>query len=674
MVQFIIAGLVLGGIYAISAAGLVVTYLSAGVLNLSFGAIAYFVARLYYFLLVEHGWPIVPAAIVALACAGPALGLLLYLTLFRYMRTATQLVKIVVTLGVSVVLPAVAELIFGTETILHAPGLAPEPVHVYQVDGVPVTLNQIIVYAAVLLILIVGYLVFRSTDVGLRVRAMVDSPALAALQGTAPGSVAAGVWAASAFLAGLAGVLSAPVIGLDITNYTLLMAAALAAVVAAKLRSLPIAIVVGLAMGVAGALAQYYLPPDSAFAAAAIPSIPFVVTALFLIYSVVRFGRVSESQDVGGYLDRASAPQGAKAATAGATSPRLPALGGRRLGLGSGIASVVLVAAIPVVLSDFWVGLFAQGVALAVLYLSWTLVIGEGGMIWLCQVTFGGVGGIAAAQFATVHGWPVIVAILAGGVVALPMGLLLGVLTIRLGELYVALVTLTFGLLMDNLVFSRQTFYQDGIGVDLDPPQFLSSNTALLYLGLVVFCVVALFIVNLRRSTTGAALSAVRWSEPGSRTLGISVLQMKVIIAGLGAFVAGIGGALLALVDTVALPANYAVLGGIIWLAALVTIGIRSNVAALVAGIAYAVLPGISVQYLPTWFNQVIPILFGLGAIGLARNPQGVLAAQGESLRGLAGRIRARERRDGPAGPALVSGPAADVKAPEPERSKERAS
>ncbi|WP_375501505.1 ABC transporter permease [uncultured Jatrophihabitans sp.] len=642
MLQFIIAGLVLGGIYAISAAGLVVTYRSAGVLNFSFGAIAYFVARLYYYLHVQHGWGIGTAAVASLVLAGPALGLVLYATLFRSMRTATQLVKIVVTLGVSVVLPAVADLLFGIEPILHAPGLAPEPVHVYYVDGVPVTLDQIIVYSTVVLILVVGFIIFRSTDIGLRVRAMVDSPAMTSLQGTAPGSVAAGVWAASSFLAGLAGVLSAPIIGLDITNFTLLMAGAFAAVVAAKLRNLPVAVVVGLAMGVAGALAQYWIPPDSTFASAVIPSIPFAVTALFLLYSVARFGRVSEAQGVGGFLDRAITPQGSPVQSRKASHPERGRGPARRLNAGSGVISVAVVALLPSLLSEFWVGLLAQGVALAVLYLSWTLVIGEGGMIWLCQVTFGGVGGMAAAQFATVHGWPVLLAVVAGGLVALPMGLLLGVLTIRLGELYVALVTLTFGLLMDNLVFSRQTFFQNGIGVSLSPPRFLSSEDDLVYLGLVVFGLVALFIVNIRRSTTGAALAAVRCSEPGARTLGISVLQMKVVIAGLAAFVAGVGGALLAVANGVALPANYAALGGVIWLAALVTMGIRSNVAALAAGIAYAILPGVSLQYLPTWFNQIIPILFGLGAIGLTRSPDGVLVAQGQAVRTAADRVRAR--------------------------------
>ncbi len=103
----------------------------------------------------------------------------------------------------------------------------------------PVTLDQVIVYVCVLLTVLVGALVLRFTDVGLKVRAMVDSPAMTDLSGTNPTAVSIGVWAVSTFFAGLAGVLAAPIIGLDAANFTLLIAATFAAVIAAKLRNLP---------------------------------------------------------------------------------------------------------------------------------------------------------------------------------------------------------------------------------------------------------------------------------------------------------------------------------------------------------------------------------------------------------------------------------------------------
>ena len=74
MLQFVIAGLVLGGIYAICSAGLVITYTSSGILNFAFGAIAFFIARFYYFLNTQHGWAIIPAAVLSILVASPALG------------------------------------------------------------------------------------------------------------------------------------------------------------------------------------------------------------------------------------------------------------------------------------------------------------------------------------------------------------------------------------------------------------------------------------------------------------------------------------------------------------------------------------------------------------------------------------------------------------------------
>jgi branched-chain amino acid transport system permease protein len=623
VIQYVIAGLVLGGIYAIAAAGLVVTFLSAGVLNFAFGSLSFFIARFYYYLNSERHWSIVSSALVAVVIAAPLLGMLLYAVLFRFLRLSPPLVKVVATLGLSVVVTSLATLFFGNSTILKAPGLAPEPVRVFHVIGVPVTMDQLIVYGCVLVVVVVGGSVLRYTDSGLRVRAMVDSPAMTALSGTNPTVVSVSVWGVSIFLAGLAGVLSAPIIGLEPADYTLLMAAAFAAVIAAQLRSLPVAVVVGLLMGIAGSLVTRYLPPSSSFTAAVTPSIPFLVTACFLVYHMVRRGRLDEGAGTGGPLDRAIAVYGGlhPAALRGASR-----VGTTGLGWGPALAAFVSLAVLPALLNGFWVGLLAQGVAFGVLFLSFSLVTGDGGMVWLCMVTFGGVGALTTGQLATRHGWPVLAAIAVGGLVAAPMGIIVGMLTIRLGDLYVALVTLTFGLLMENLLFSRDTFLNEGIGVDLNRPQFAISDRAFTYLGLVIFAVVALFIVNLRRSTTGLALTAARSSELGTKTMGVSTLQMKVIVAGLAAFVAGIGGGLLAVAQGVALPSNYATLAGVVWLTAVVTLGLRSNVAALIAGMSLTVLPGLLLAYLPPWFGLLPLLFFGLGAVGLARNPDGLLA------------------------------------------------
>jgi branched-chain amino acid transport system permease protein len=635
VLQFVIAGLVLGGIYAIASAGLVITYTSSGILNFAFGALAFFIARFYYYLHTQQRWAIVPAAVVSIVIAAPALGVLLYAVLFRHLRLASPLIKVVATIGLLVAIPSMATLIFGNEAIQQAPGLAPEPVSVYQFLGVPVTLNQVIVYLCVVVTVAAGVLVLRYTDVGLKVRAMVDSPAMTDLSGTNPGGVSVGVWAVSTFFAGLAGVLAAPIIGLDAGNFTLLIAATLAAVVAARLRNLFVAVGVALLMGIATSLIQRYLPPASSWTSKFIDAVPFIVVALVLIYNLARRGRVGETDGWGGALDRAITPQG-ESRLAGSTNSVVESASLNLFGrFGGPLALIALAAALPLILSGYWVGLTAQAFAFGVIFLSWTLVTGEGGMLWLCQITFAGVGALTTVQLANQHGWPVLAAVVAGGLVAFVMGAIIGLLSIRLGDLYVALVTLTFGLLVENLVFTLPTFVNQGLGLSLTRPGFATSDVSFAYLCLVAFALVALFIVNFRRSTTGLALNAARWSEAGARTSGISVVQMKVIAGALAALIAGVGGGLLVVAQTSFQPSEFATFAGVVWLAVLVTIGVRSNAAALVAGLAFVMLPALSQAYLPTWTGNLLPVLFGLGAISAAKYPDGILAEQGRRLRRL---------------------------------------
>ena len=504
MLQYVIAGLVAGGLYAIAASGLVVTYVSTGILNFSFGAMAFSVARFYYYLNTTHQWPIIPAVFLSVFVAAPALGVGMYLLLFRHLRTSPQLIKIIVTVGVSVCLPAITVMLFGNQPILIAPGITPQPVRVFHFLNVPVTMDQIVVYISVVVLAIVGTVVLRYGDIGLRVRAMVDSPAMTSLSGSSPDVVAAGVWAASTLLAGLIGVIVAPLVGLDSGNFELLMIAAFAAVIAARLRNLFIAAAVGLAMGVAGSVLEYLVPPSSSFTQAVVPSIPFTVTAIFLLLYLIRPSG-ADTAALGGTLDRAITAQRDDSASSGTPVSR-----------NWSVAGLILIALLPVILSGFWLSLLLSGVALGVVFLSFTLVVGEGGIVWLCQATFASVGALATAQLATIHGWPLPLAVVASGLIAAPMGLLIGVLSIRLGDVYLALVTLTFGLLMENLVFTRSIFSKLGNGVSLARPGFAQSDRVLTYVALAVFLLIAGWILNMQRSSTGLALGAVRSSQPAA--------------------------------------------------------------------------------------------------------------------------------------------------------------
>jgi branched-chain amino acid transport system permease protein len=459
----------------------------------------------------------------------------------------------------------------------------------------------------------------------------VDSEAMASLSGIRPSAVAIGVWSVSTFMAGLAGVLAAPIIGLDITSFTVLIAAAFAAVIAARLRNMGTAVVVGLLMGIATSLVQRYLPSTSQFTADVIPSIPFVFIVIFLGYSLIRRGAVREAQSLGGPLDRAIAPQGGSdAALARAASV---GTAGRRLTSGTlPVALIVVVAILPLVLHGLWTGMVALGLGYAVCFLSYTIATGEGGIVWLCQITFAGIGAVVTAELATKHGVSVLAAVVVGGLVCAVLGAVIGFATLRLGDLYVALVTLAFGLLVDNLVFQINSINNFGAGIAVPPPAFATTDTTLSWVEL------ALVVATLRRSTFGFAVSAVRWSEPAARMTGLSVVATKVWVSALAATAAGIGGGLIAIYTAAAVPQSFATFSGLIWMAVLVTIGVRSTSAALIAGLSFAFIPEVFATYLPTSWGEVPPALFGLGAVLVARNPEGTLAMHARQLEQLLNR------------------------------------
>ena len=646
MFNYIIAGLALGSVYAIAAASITVTYVSTGILNFAFASFAYFLARGFYYLNSQEGWPVVPSALMILLVWAPGMATVLYFAVLRHLPRRSTLIRIVAMIGLFVALPPLASICFGDATISVAPGLVPEPIHVYHIFGAAVGLDQIVVFAFLVAILLIGTYILLFTDIGLRVRGLVSTRALASLSGINPGSVSVAVWMISVALAGLVGILAAPTTGLTPEGMTGLMSAAFAAVIAARLKNLPIAVLVALIMGVFTDLVQYWLPPDSQFTSAVVDSAPFIVTALALIFFYIRDRAVRDVAS-GGALDAAIEPQGGDAAVAAAYRTHAEAddssmFSFRNVG---SLVMLAVVAILPLLFTGYWLTLVAGGFAYGLIFLSFTLAVGEGGLLWLCLISFAGLGAIVAAQLSTEAGWPVLVAVLVAAVIVTPIGALLGLLTIRFGELYVALTTLTFGLLVETLVFTNNRFLNGGSGVPMSRPGWAVDDRTFAYLVLGIFLLVSLFIVNMRRSTTGLALSAIRRSEAASTSvLGLNVIGLRILVSALATFVAALGGGFLAMYSLLALPTSYTVYTGLAWLAVLVTIGYRSIVAAIVAGLAFTLMPGIFETYLSGSWGNVPTLLFGIGAIGLIIDPDGSVTMQARNLEHLMYRLRKRRQ------------------------------
>lgn len=651
MLEFTVAGLALGAIYAIIASGLVITYVSAGVLNFAFGPMAFFLARFYYYLNTEQGLGVISSFLIAIVIGGPALGIVLYLVLFQHISRSTTLIKVVATIGLSVALPAVSRLIFGDLAVITVPGLAPEPVRIVDFGPVAVSLNQLYMLGALVILVVCGALLLRFTQIGLKVRALVDTEAMSALVGVNTRVVAIGVWAFSTFLAGLAGVLVAPVVGLSSSQFVLLVSAAFSAVVVARFTSIGVAIGAGLFVGWATTVIQNYLPSESDWTGAIVAGIPFLLIFLALMYFQFSGKGADEAAGVGGALDRAIAVSGA-AGRRGTSTRTLDANGSRGpLVVPSVIVGVIAIAVLPLLVQSYWVGLVALGVCMAIVFLSFTLLTGQGGMVWLCQAALAGVGAVATAHLVTENGWPLLAALPAAALITAIVGSLLGLLMIRLGTLFIALVTLCFGLLIETVALSREWIENGGAGIALARPEWLLTDGRLLYFALIVFCLVSLVIVNVRRSSLGIALAAIRSSEPGARSISLSLLQGKLAMTFLASGIAGLGGGMMALYSGAAAPGAFSTLAGLVWLAVLVTMGVRSNIAALLAGVSFTFVPGLFSSYVDPAYGEIPTALFGLGAIMVARNPDGIVSVHARQVADLVAawlpaRKSARERKD----------------------------
>jgi branched-chain amino acid transport system permease protein len=203
-------------------------------------------------------------------------------------------------------------------------------------------------------------------------------------------------------------------------------------------------------------------------------------------------------------------------------------------------------------------------------------------------------------------------------------------------------MTLMFGVLMDNLVFSVNRFSNFSAGVTVTIPGWLSGPRALVTGMVVIFVILALLVENLRRSTVGLTIAAVRSSELGAQSLGISVFKTRILSLGFGAFIAGIGGGLLSLYAGAAVPANFSTTLGLVWLAVIVSLGVRSVSQALVAGAAYTIVPAVFGTYLPHSWSQVPIALFGLAAVQVAQHPEGIAKMHAAQLHGLGRSISKR--------------------------------
>ncbi|WP_007509736.1 ABC transporter permease subunit [Pseudofrankia saprophytica] len=640
--NLVVSGLVTGALYAILASGLTLSYQTSGVFNFGQGGVAFSTAYLFFQLNTGQGLPIVPSAIICIGIFAPLLGWLLHRVLFNPLREASIAARMVASLGLLIALPSLGLWIVALlkdkahwdlpaiEDVYRIPGLGPSPKKIHVIgDGLVIDSDQLAMLGAAIFSAGLLYYLVRHTRIGLEMRASVSRPNLAALRGVDPDRASAVSWITSCGLAGLVGVLLAPMFGLSSFSYNTLLFISIPAVVLGRMASIPIAMLGGLLLGVAQNLVDGYVDLDiTGFRTA----VPFIILFGLLIY----FG----------------AERGRSAGTTQEEKPPADAL--REHGspwqrrILWGIGTIGLLAYTGFGATDFWAGLLAQGLATSIVLLSFTVVTGIGGMVSLAQAAFVLTGAFTAGIMLDA-GVPFLPALIAGTLVSAVVGLIVALPTRRLGGLPLALSTLALAYVGQNLLFQIRSISNGSGGWPVNPGHIGGidlTNPRWLVLLMLVLVGLGVWVVHaLRSSSTGRAMLAVRSSEAGARTSGIAVDRMKLLVFVISAGIAGFGGVMLAASRGRVTNTDYDVLLGLVWLATTVTLSIRRPAGAVLAGLVMVLAPQ-ALEGVPasSYFMQM---LFGLGAIGLARDPEGGLSAGSRAMRERAARKAARQRQAG---------------------------
>jgi len=624
--SYAVPGVPFGCTFAIMAVGLVLTYRATGVFNFAFGAQAY-ASAFVYAELTDHGMEKWAAFVLAVVVMAPVLGLAFDRLIFRHIASANVTGKIVSSIGLLVAIPELLQIVFGPTSPTAPPSLWLNPGTVYlHVGSTPVNGTELatVIVTAVAVVLVVALL--QGTHIGLEMRAAVESRRLLQLEGVNAGAVVGTAWAVSSLLAGVAGVLVAPLYApLAANDFAILLVAGIAAAALGSLRSIPLALLGGLVLGVAEGLASGYFSPASVWHAGLLPAIPFLMLVVLLLV-LPGMRHLDESSDPLASVD--PPPPVPIALTRAPGIDRVVKVGGR----------VVLLVALVSVLTwvpGNWVFTLATGVTLSTIFLSITMITGLGGQLSLCQATFAGVGAFAVGQLALHAGLAVLPAALIGALLAAVVGAVAALPALRLRGLPLALLTLALALLADNSLFPYSWAGGPTTGLTVPRPQIGSisfateSTRSFFVLAVVVLVLCATMVRLVQKGTVGRFLAAMRGSPAGAASLGINLSWTKITVFALSAFLAGVGGAMYGSLQQVVSAGDFNYEYSLIFVVVVVTTGAATIEGAIQAGMGFVVIQQL-LSYLPTRLGagSLTALLFSLGALTYAAHPEGVVEYQ----------------------------------------------
>jgi branched-chain amino acid transport system permease protein len=533
--------------------------------------------------------------VIVLFVVAPVFALLVERVLMRPLYGSALSTMIVVTLGLFLVLYGLVSTIWDQTITRNLPQwFLGDQVTIF---GVTLTYEDLITIGCAVVVALALWALFKLTRVGVSMRAVVDDPSLASLTGARTNRIAGFAWMVGFMLAGLAGILLAPGSGMSIAILSELVIFGYAAAIVGRLSSLPYTFLGAMILGVGESLSVGYVPASYLnYVTAILPMGLLIVALLLLPQSKLTVGRVVRLR------------------------PPKPA------SLRSTLVGGALLVAVTLLVGAFVTGnnLSTLGLALTIGLgaLSLVLLSGYGGQVWLCQFTFMGLGAWAMTK---VGGGDSVLGLLAaiglcaaaGGILALP--------AIRLRALYMALATLAFAVLMDQLFFTNPSILPSGSMTVGRPDIFgmhFTTDRAFMVLVAIVFALCLIGVGALRRGPFGRRLVAMSDSQAACATVGMNIIRTRLVAFVIAGGLAGLAGALYGGMSRIVSFSQFSFVNSLVLFVAVALAGITVLSGAVQAGLGVALLPLIA-THIPS-FSGFTYVLFGVGIIAVGRNPYGL--------------------------------------------------
>ena len=588
---YLLLGSGAGAIIAALGLGMVITYQGSGVVNFAAGSMAMW--STYVYAELRNGaypFPIpgLPgryhfgddvgfrwALILALLTAA-IIGLAVYLLVFKPLRQAPALAKVVASVGLIIVFITLVERRFQDVTAMRvAPILPREPVTI--TGNLTIPRDGLWLFAIVVILAAFLWMASKFLRIGLATRASAENEKGAVLLGYSPDFLAGLGWVISSVVTTLIAILAAPQVQLNPTIFTFaFLIPALGAALIGKFQNYWPTLITGVLIGMGQSICTKLQNDISWFPEyGAREGIPFLV----IIVTMVLLGeRLPERGAVNSW--------------------KLPSVPPARITPFSVLVPTALALVGLFAFGPLWRAALMTTIIASVLALSLVVLTGFGGQTSLAQMAFAGVAGFALSKLAMRYDIPFPIAPIIASLGAMLFGLLVGFPALRVRGTNLAIVTLAGGVTIAEFVFKNPAVIGDIStgGAKIPNPKLGPWDFGLVFGNkvsrpifgiflIVILVLLCIAVANIRRAGSGRVMLAVRGNERAAAAVGINVTRVKMMMFAFSSFIAGVGGTLIAYRFGSVSDLSYGVMASLTALSVAYLGGITSVSGAVTAGI-----------------------------------------------------------------------------------------